>query len=455
METDIRLGRRVNVKGRLRSRMIDALLSDRSQAAKRFTAECKRRLLGRTHDVSVFLQLDDPYSYLLSRYLPAVAEEYDVVFRLYLAQAIGDEFRPAPELMSEYGLRDCRLLANELGIPFLDKGEAPVVEHRRALLNVLAGEHDSDAFAALLSAALTEYWRGNVEAVARLVGRSTTTRTESSVVSAGRKKLRSLGHYDTAMMYYAGEWYRGVDRLHYLLDRLQALGLQQPGPSRPELRSVRQAMQLKLPATPPASARNLPALEFFFSFRSPYSYLALQRTFDIADAYRLTLTLRPVLPMVMRGLAVPDAKLAYIARDAKREANRNAIPFGRVCDPLGTGVERCLAVFLYAQEQRKAREFLLAVGAGIWSQGIDVATDRGMREVTEHVGLFWPEVVKAMGDSAWRTAVEDNQTELEDAGLWGVPAYRFGSLDLWGQDRLWLLARQIEDRFHDGEGILV
>ena len=34
----------------------------------------------------------------------------------------------------------------------------------------------------------------------------------------------------------------------------------------------------------------------FFSFRSPYSYIALPRAYALADHYGLTLRLRPVLP---------------------------------------------------------------------------------------------------------------------------------------------------------------
>ena len=88
------------------------------------------------------------------------------------------------------------------------------------------------------------------------------------------------------------------------------------------LASIRQAMQLSLPVAPPAAARQLPPLELFHSFRSPYSYLSLRRVYEIADAFGLELRLRPVLPMVMRGMLVPRPKLLYIAKDTAREAER-------------------------------------------------------------------------------------------------------------------------------------
>ena len=46
------------------------------------------------------------------------------------------------------------------------------------------------------------------------------------------------------------------------------------------------------------------------------------------------------------------------------------------------------------------------------------------------------------------------QQAMTDAGMWGVPVFKLGDLVLWGQDRAWLLARQIEDLCQDGQGIL-
>ena len=43
-----------------------------------------------------------------------------------------------------------------------------------------------------------------------------------------------------------------------------------------------------------------------------------------------SITLRPVLPMVMRALPVPLKKRLYIIRDCKREAERFDLPFGNI-----------------------------------------------------------------------------------------------------------------------------
>ena len=214
-------------------------------------------------------------------------------------------------------------------------------------------------------------------------------------------------------------------------------------------------MQMNLPATVSAKAESLPTLEMFHSFRSPYSYLALTRTFEIVDAFGLKLDVRPVLPMVMRGLSVPNSKLLYIANDANREAGKLEVPFGKIADSVGVGAERCIAAFYYAQGEGKERDFLYTVGQAIWSKGIDVATEEGMQIVAKRAGLFWPDVEAAIENDDWREKVEANRESLTEIGLWGVPSFKIGEVALWGQDRDWLLARKIEDMCHGGEGIMI
>ncbi len=454
METVIDVGRRLKLKNRMRSVFLSALLSKRSRRMQRSYCELRRKLGGKAHVVSAFLQLDDPYSYLLAQYLPELASKYDIELKVYLSQARGDEYQPAPDMLAEYAAMDAQRVACELGIPFLDKGAAPPVEHRRGLLDVLAACADRDDFTEELCQVLEIYWRGDTEAAARRSDTGESGQADAVIATSQALQAR-LGHYNSGMLHYGGEWYWGVDRLHYLADRLEDMGLARNGGKSARLASIRQSMQVSLPITPPAAAKELPPLELFHSIRSPYSYLSLQRVYEIADAFGLELKLRPVLPMVMRGMQVPRTKLLYIAKDATREAERNGVPFGKIADPVGAGAERCLAVFQYAESEHKGRDFLANAGVAIWSEAIDVSTDKGMRKVTGRTGLFWPDVVAAMQSDNWRGEIEGNRESMMNSGSWGVPTIRLGDDVFWGQDRDWLLVRHIEELCDTGDGILV
>ena len=444
----------MSIRNRIRSSLLRTYISPDLRRRARALKEARRKLTGKPHVVTAFLQLDDPYSYLLSRYLPELADHYDIELQVCLSEALGGDYEAAPEQRRDYAISDCERLASEFGAPFLDKGSAPTQEQGIALLDAVAARVDEDVFADEVLEALEAYWRGDAVAVQR--------RSELAVQGAGRAVIEAsqamldqLGHYGSAMLHYAGEWYWGVDRLHYLTDRLDELGVRSARDAGPRLTSIRQAMHVDLPVRPPAAAKALPPLELFYSFRSPYSQLALRRVYDLADAFGLELILRPVLPMMMRGVPVPPRKLRYIIRDAMREAEFHGIAFGNAIDPLGEGVERCHAVFEYAKSEKRAREFLLNASELIWSEAVDVTTDKGLRKLTARTGLFWPEVKQALDNDDWREAEGEDRQLMLSLGAWGVPTICIGDYFVWGQDRIWLLARHIEDLCDSGEGILV
>jgi 2-hydroxychromene-2-carboxylate isomerase len=440
---------------RLRSRYVGLLLADGAASLRRRMAEVRRRLARQPHVVSAFLGLDDPYSYLLSQYLPNLREAFDVELRFYLTQACGEDYRPHPDLLAQYAERDCERLARELGVPFLDRGTAPPVEHRRALVETLAEIHERPEFGDELLRCLAQYWRGDGEAVSRRCDGMRIGEAGAAMLAENQRRLLRMGHYNTAMLHYAGEWYWGVDRLPYLTARLEPLGASRQAAPDAKLVSIRQVMQTTLPVARPTAAGALPPLELFHSFRSPSSYLALSRVFAIADAFGLQLKIRPVLPMLMRNMHLPQSKLLYISRDAAREARRLGVPFGRIRVPSAAGIDRCMAVFHYAVGEKRERDFVRHAGEAIWARGVDLSTDKGMRKATGRTGLFWPDVVDAMRADDWRSTVDGNREALMETGCWGVPTLRIGDFTVWGQDRTWLLARHIEDLCDSGEGILI
>ena len=85
----------MNLKNKLRSRMITLLFSAKARAFKRRWAERRRVLARKPHTVRVFLQLDDPYSYLLSCHLAELQRRYDIKLEIHLTQALGERVSPA------------------------------------------------------------------------------------------------------------------------------------------------------------------------------------------------------------------------------------------------------------------------------------------------------------------------------------------------------------------------
>jgi 2-hydroxychromene-2-carboxylate isomerase len=64
--------------------------------------------------------------------------------------------------------------------------------------------------------------------------------------------------------------------------------------------------------------------------------------------------------------------------------------------------------------------------------------------VAHTVGLDWQDALQYIENEDWRTLVEQNQSELSQFGLWGVPVFSFDGITVWGQDRLWVIRQRIE-----------
>ncbi|MCP4827344.1 MAG: 2-hydroxychromene-2-carboxylate isomerase, partial [Proteobacteria bacterium] len=191
-------------------------------------------------------------------------------------------------------------------------------------------------------------------------------------------------------------------------------------------------------------------LEVYPSLRSPYTSIVFDRALQLAQDTGVKVVVRPVLPMVMRGVPATPEKGMYIFFDVQREAREACAPFGNIYDPIGEPVRRCYSLYPWACQQGRGNELLSSFLAAAFAQGVNTNRDQGLRKVVEAAGLDWNEAQRHLGESDWEGMVEQNRQALYDAGLWGLPSFRLLDeqgkqlLALWGQDRLWLFAREIQ-----------
>jgi 2-hydroxychromene-2-carboxylate isomerase len=424
------------------------LTSARTRAARRWLVERRRRLRGEPHRVHYFHQLDDPYSQLAAQVLAKLVARFDVELAPQLVGPPPDAAAPERAKLEAYARRDAADVAPGYGLDFPEGAKTPdaaLVTRAQAVLASARAATDFAGAAPRVGRALWSNDTAGLEALAAELGVAEPAAVRARL-EAGNALRAKLGHYLGAMFHYGGEWYWGVDRLEHLERRLDALGARRAGAERGSI--------AKRPTVGAKPTRHGPgprlALEYYPSQRSPYTYIAMERVYELAQRQPVELVLRPVLPMVMRGLPVPRAKQLYIMLDTKREAEDAGVAFGRVADPVGRPVERVFSLFPWARERGRAAQLLASFARAAFAEGVDTGSDAGLRFVVERAGLAWDEARAHLDGEGWRAELEANRVAMFELGLWGVPSFCLRDASgralysTWGQDRLWRVEQEIE-----------
>jgi len=199
-------------------------------------------------------------------------------------------------------------------------------------------------------------------------------------------------------------------------------------------------------------------IDLFWSFRSPYSYLATPRLVELVRIYDLDVRVRPVLPIAVRidGFfdRVNPLWPPYLIRDTLRIAQSLGLPYAWPRpDPIVQEfpsrkiaaeqpyIHRLTRLGALAAERGRGLPFLDPVsrlifgGTAGWNEGTHLA------EAASRAGcdLAEMDVVIARDAARLDAVIEGNQNDLEKAGHWGVPTMVFRGEPFFGQDRIDLL----------------
>lgn len=423
-------------------RMLTSVLTSPGLRDVRRGAQRAVRRLKRADRVAhYFCQIDDPYGPAALHYLTRVADRYGLTIAFRLVPAPDAAAAPEAARLAAYSRRDAARVEQALGLGDGTLADAPPPDQIAHAQRIAAAAIARDDAATAL-AAITRALFGDGDALGALAAHYGEVGAQAALADGAADRAR-LGHYLGSVTAFEGEFYWGVDRLHYLEARLAAEDESDEPPVCPVLDPG------PYPAAPPVVAIP-PRLDCYLSFRSPYSLVAAERIGALAAAYGATLNLKFVLPMVMRGLPVPAPKRLYITLDTKREAARHGIRFGTIHDPVGLGVERGLAVLHHVMPSGRGLDFAISFLRGAFADGIDMTGDAGLMKVAARAGVTPDQLRAGLADQSWRAVAEANRADMFALGLWGVPSFQVDDRPgWWGQDRLWM----IEDDLRAATGL--
>jgi 2-hydroxychromene-2-carboxylate isomerase len=196
-------------------------------------------------------------------------------------------------------------------------------------------------------------------------------------------------------------------------------------------------------------------IDLYWSFRSPYSYLATPAAMALQAKYDIGIHLRPVLPIAVRDPSFFSPENArrgrYIQVDWPRRARMKGMSSAW---PSPDPIVQDLATFKIADEQpyihrlthlgveaerrgaglpfAKEASHLIFGGVKNWDEGDHLG------QAAARSGMDLEAMDRAVGDAAATHSeeVEANQDALQAAGHWGVPTFVYNGEPFFGEDRI-------------------
>ena len=180
------------------------------------------------------------------------------------------------------------------------------------------------------------------------------------------------------------------------------------------------------------------SVEFFYDFRSPYSYLAFTQLREMD----IELKLRPMqILKVMEAVGnVPTTitcapKGRYARIDLARWAKRYGIPFNPSNMRENNG-DACSRAVLAAQSAVEADAVTLALYRAGWSEAKPLATQADILAAIAAAAIDTRPIAARMDAPDVVALLEANTKEAADRGVFGSPTIFVGDAMFFGNDRL-------------------
>ena len=207
-------------------------------------------------------------------------------------------------------------------------------------------------------------------------------------------------------------------------------------------------------------------VDLFWSFRSPYSYLATPRLVELDKIYDLKIAVRPVYPIAIRFGEFFDRAhplwVPYLMRDTLRIAEMHKLPYRwprpdpvqidpatRKATANQPYIHRLTRLGCAAAEEGNGLAFLDQVSRTIWSGTIDNWHQGDhLTKAAARAGADLAALDRAIeaDPEKYEAIIEGNQKAHQAAGHWGVPTMVFEGEPFFGQDRIDVLLWRLKQR---------
>ena len=192
-------------------------------------------------------------------------------------------------------------------------------------------------------------------------------------------------------------------------------------------------------------------IDFYFSFVSPYSYLANTQLPAIAAKAGASIAYRPfrileLMQMVGNRPTTVEckAKGRYAGADLARWSRRYGVPLVRNPQTAKIDWAELARGVLLADDQGKARAYVDTVFAGMWVKQTDFTDRTAYAALLSEAGFDGPRFVAALSEGDLAARLDAATKAAAERGVFGAPTFLVGDEMFFGNDRLDFLGESLK-----------
>lgn len=186
------------------------------------------------------------------------------------------------------------------------------------------------------------------------------------------------------------------------------------------------------------------SVRFYFSFRSPYAWLAFYRINKVRHDLPVDFEFIPVYPPeeFNNDPKKNIRKTVYIGEDIKRFTDAYGLLLSWP-KPFDTEWLIPHTAYIYAEEQGKGIEFALEAYASRFSSGQNIGNTEVLKAVANRCGLNGDELSEASHNAEYQARLAERMSQGNKDKIFGAPFFIYQGQKYWGNDRIDWLIRQI------------
>lgn len=193
------------------------------------------------------------------------------------------------------------------------------------------------------------------------------------------------------------------------------------------------------------------AIDFYFDFSSPYSYIASEWIEALAARHGSTVNWKAILLGAIfqaAGLKSPvdyPIKREYSFLDFERSARFAGVPLKNP-EKFPIPTQNAARIFWWLNDKRDAtashwaRHCLRAY----FARGVDLSDPARLRELAAEFGLDPAEAESVWNDPTWKVRLKAANDAAIASGVFGAPFFMIDKEPFWGNDRRAQIERWLE-----------